>query len=101
MNTIRHTHNGLLWLFVLVLSLCLCFGAIAEYGTIFPWLTYTLDVALVTADPEVVDFRDAPSDGAMVMVKLVSDYGTIQTDDIKEHSEDIKLRDVDGDEYKA
>jgi len=100
MKTIRHTHNGLLWLFVLVLSLCLCFGAIAESGTIFPWLTYTLDVALVTADPEVVDFKDAPSDGAMVMVKLVSDYGTIQTDDIKEHSEAITLRDKDGNEYQ-
>jgi hypothetical protein len=89
-----------LWLFVLVLSLCLCFGAMAESGTIFPWLTYTLDVALVTADPEVVDIKDTPGGGAMVMVKLVSDYGTIQTDDIKVHSEAITLRDKDGNEYQ-
>ncbi len=89
------------WFLALLLALCLSLGALAEAGTIFPWLTYTLDVALVTADPELVDFQDAPDGGVMVMVKLVPLSGTVKAADIREKSFDISLRDGNGDEYEA
>ncbi|MEA4998036.1 MAG: hypothetical protein VB087_01470 [Candidatus Limiplasma sp.] len=99
MKTIRHTHKGLLWLLALVLALCLCGGAMAESGTIFPWLTYTLDVGLATADPEAVALQDAPDGGTMILVKLNSLSGAIQTEDITAQSDGIVLRDLDGTEY--
>ena len=88
---------------LLALTLLLGCGAsaLAEAGTIFPWFQYTLDVALVTADPEVVNYRDAPKDAVTVLVKLVSVSGTIQMADIKEKCFDICLRDGDGDEFNA
>jgi len=87
---------------VLMLSVCICLSAFAETDTLFPWLdNYTLDVALVSTDPAVVNDSDAPSDGTVVLVKLISPYGLIQTEDIETHSEEIRFRDADNDEYTA
>ena len=58
-------------------------------------------MALVSTDPKVVNDPDAPSDGTVVMVKLISPYGMMSTEDIDTHSEEIRFRDADGDEYTA
>jgi hypothetical protein len=89
------------WFFVFLLVFSLSMGALAEPGTIFPWLACTMDVALVTADPELVEYRDAPSDGIMAMVKLVSLSGGMKTDDIKANCHQIIFRDGHGDEFEA
>ncbi|NLV59442.1 MAG: hypothetical protein GXY67_11850 [Clostridiales bacterium] len=101
MKATLHIKKGLAWFLTFLLALSLTLGAMAESGTIFPWLSYTLDVALVSTDPETVNDPDAPSDGTVVMVKLISPYGMISTEDIDTHSEEIRFRDADGDEYTA
>lgn len=102
MKTYRYSKKRLILCAALVLSICFCLSAFAEAGTLFPWLDdYTLDVALVSTDPKVVNDPDAPSDGTVVMVKLISPYGMMSTEDIDTHSEEIRFRDADGDEYTA
>lgn len=100
-KTLR-ANKGLVWFLTLLLALSLTLGAMAEPGTIFPWLEdYTLDVALVTTDPEAVNDPDAPTDGTIVMVQLISPYGTISVEDIEAHCEEIRFRDADGEECAA
>lgn len=99
MKMVRTLKAGFCWLLALTLSLGLCLCAQAESGTIFPWLDYTMDVTLCTADPEVVDFTDTPSGGVMVMVKLAPVSGTVKTEDITTRESDFSFRDGDGDEY--
>lgn len=99
MNASRKTTARNLLLLILALSLCLGLSAQAESGTLFPWLTYTLDVELVSADPAVVDFKDVPDGGVMVLVKLKPLDGTVLTTDIQTQTDGILLRDRDGDEY--
>ncbi len=98
MKTYRYSKNRLILCAAVVLSLCFCLSAFAEAGTLFPWLDdYTLDVALVSTDPKVVNDPDAPSDGIVVMVKLISPYEMMLTEDIDTHSDEIRFRDADGD----
>ncbi|MEA5015062.1 MAG: hypothetical protein VB099_10925 [Candidatus Limiplasma sp.] len=102
MKTHRFGSKRLILCAALVLSFCLRLDAFAEAGILFPWLDdYTLDVALVSTDPEAVNVPDAPTDGVMVMVKLISPYGTLKTEDIETHCEEIRFRDADSDEYTA
>ncbi len=83
-----------------LLLCCLCLYALAEEGAPFLWRTYTLNVALVSTDPAIVSVKDAPTDGPVVLVKLVPTAGTMRTEDIKNYCEEIALRDKDGAEYK-
>lgn len=99
MKATLHNQKRPAWFLTFLLVLSLTLGAMAEAGTIFPWLSYTLDVALVSTDAKFVDDPDAPDDGAVVMVKLISTYGTISIEDILSHSKEITFRDAHGDEY--
>ncbi len=101
MKTTTRTVRTLSWLVSILLAFSLAPFALAEVGTTFPWLTYTMDVALVTADSELVNFNEAPDDGTMVLVKLVCLSGAVKTDDIRKHSGELTLRDGNGDEYIA
>ena len=101
MNENHRKLKGLVWLLTLLMALSPVLGTLAESGTTFSWLAYRLDVALVTADPKVVEHHDTPSGGMMVMVKLVCVDGTVKTDDIKEHSFAFRIQTENGNEYEA
>lgn len=101
MNMSHQITKRLAWLLILLAALSFATGTLAESGTTFSWLNYTINVALVTADPKVVDHRDTPSGGKMIMVKLACADGTIKTEDIKEHSFAFRLLTENGKEYKA
>lgn len=99
MKTTLRSTKALAGFLALLLALSLALGAPAESGTIFPWLSYTLDVALVTTDPELVAVQNMPKDGTLVLVKLISPDGGIKTEDIKENYNTISFRDGKGDEF--
>ncbi len=73
----------------------------AKAGTIFPWLDYTLDVAVVSTDPTLIDIKDVPGEGLMLLVKVITIDQRIKTDDIKSDSKGFVLRDGEGDEHEV